>query len=98
VKKKLTLLMTAITVFLIFTPAMNVEASYTSDPNSTMNTGIEALGTSGIMALEWEETEWILASKDGYFWKRLWSITYGEWLSEWIRLEPIPPGWDGPNG
>jgi hypothetical protein len=78
--------MTAIMALLIFTPVMSVEASSTVDPYSSAGESIETSGAPGIMSMEWEETEWIYATKDGYFWKRLWSITYGEWLGDWIRL------------
>ena len=33
-----------------------------------------------------EETNWEFAVIDGALHKRLWSITYGKWLTEWIRV------------
>jgi hypothetical protein len=90
VKKKLTLLMAVITVFLIFSPVMSVEASSPANTSSSGNAGITTLSVPSIMSADWEEVEWVHAIKDGYFWKRLWSITYGEWLTDWIRLEPYP--------
>lgn len=32
----------------------------------------------------WEETMWYTRIKDGKLQKRLWSITYGRWLTDWI--------------
>jgi hypothetical protein len=31
-----------------------------------------------------EETEWAYRKLDGKYQKRLWSITYGYWLTDWI--------------
>lgn len=35
-----------------------------------------------------EETEWYYRINNGYYEKRLWSITYGKWLTDWIVLGP----------
>ena len=35
-----------------------------------------------------EETEWVFRIHNGYYEKRLWSITYGKWLTDWIVLAP----------
>lgn len=86
-KKKLTLLMVAITVFLIFAPAISVEANSSIDTGSG-NAGITTLSVPSTMSVQWEETTWYFSIKDGYFWKRQWSITYGVWLTDWIRLAP----------
>lgn len=31
-----------------------------------------------------EETEWVYRFVDGQYQKRLWSITYEKWLTDWI--------------
>lgn len=31
-----------------------------------------------------EETTWYLRNNNGVWEKRLWSITYGKWLTDWI--------------
>jgi hypothetical protein len=92
VKKKLTLLMATITVFLILAPTMSVEASSPANMSSSADVDITTFSIPSIMSVEWEETEWVFATKDGYYWKRLWSLTYGEWLSDWIRLAPVGNG------
>lgn len=35
----------------------------------------------------WEETEWYYRiTGDGLVQKRLWSLTYGYWLTDWITI------------
>ena len=36
-----------------------------------------------------EETIWYTRVYNGMFQKRLWSITYGKWLTEWIDVTPV---------
>jgi hypothetical protein len=31
-----------------------------------------------------EETKWYYKNVDGVLYMRLWSITYGKWLTDWI--------------
>ena len=33
-----------------------------------------------------EETKWYYKTVDGIMYMRLWSITYGKWLTDWIPL------------
>ncbi len=35
-----------------------------------------------------EQTEWFFRNNNGVMEKRLWSYTYGKWLTDWI------PAWD----
>jgi len=35
-----------------------------------------------------EETEWVLRVHNGNVEKRLWSNTYGKWLTDWIIVGP----------
>lgn len=35
-----------------------------------------------------EETVWCNRIHNGMLQKRLWSITYGKWLTDWIDVEP----------
>lgn len=37
-----------------------------------------------------EETEWVVRIYNGRVEKRLWSITYGKWLTDWIDVGPAP--------
>lgn len=41
-----------------------------------------------VVAPRAEETEWVYRIHNGYYEKRLWSITYGKWLTDWIVLGP----------
>lgn len=34
-----------------------------------------------------EQTEWIFRYNNGKLQRRLWSITYGKWLTDWIDCE-----------
>lgn len=34
-----------------------------------------------------EETEWVYRFYDGKYQKRLWSITYEKWLTNWILVQ-----------
>ena len=36
-----------------------------------------------------EETEWYYRNNNGVLEKRLWSITYGVWLTEWIYVRDL---------
>ncbi len=36
-----------------------------------------------------EETMWYTRIYNGMLQKRLWSITYGKWLTDWIDVEPV---------
>ncbi len=33
----------------------------------------------------WEQTEWVFKDVDGVLYRRLWSNTYGVWLTGWIK-------------
>ena len=46
----------------------------------------QAVQDHGISEPRREESEWMYAVVDGVYSKRLWSITYGIWLTEWIPL------------
>lgn len=39
-----------------------------------------------------EETEWFVRIRNGMIEKRLWSYTYGKWLTDWIVVGPAPEG------
>lgn len=42
-------------------------------------------GDSDIVA-RYEETEWKIRVNNGVLEKRLWSITYGRWLTDWMPV------------
>ncbi len=37
-----------------------------------------------------EQTKWYYREYNGNIEKRLWSITYGKWLTDWIYVGPAP--------
>lgn len=56
--------------------AFNVEATYVpSDPETS---AVEPRA---------EEVRWYYRIVDGVKQMRLWSITYGKWLTDWINVE-----------
>lgn len=59
--------------------------------NATIEVPPVAEASSEIQPLA-EETEWIVRNYNGRIQKRLWSITYGKWLTDWIDMGPAPEG------
>lgn len=49
-----------------------------------------AAASSGIQPYA-EETKWCYRTNNGNYEKRLWSITYGKWLTDWIIVGPVNP-------
>ena len=43
-----------------------------------------ATSTNQVISPMTEETEWVYRSYNGKYQRRLWSITYGYWLTDWI--------------
>ncbi len=42
----------------------------------------------------WEETKWYYRiTEDGLFQRRLWSITYGYWLTDWETIGHVDPNY-----
>ena len=48
---------------------------------------VDPVQNSGIVEPKKEQSEWMYTVINGVLHKRLWSNTYGIWLTEWI---PIP--------
>jgi len=34
----------------------------------------------------WEQTQWVFRVNNGVLEQRLWSLTFGRWLTEWHRV------------
>lgn len=46
-----------------------------------------AISEQGDVAPAAEQTQWVFrTTEDGVLQKRLWSITYGVWLTDWIDV------------
>lgn len=43
-------------------------------------------GSDVVMTPQTEEVEWIFRDYYGVIQKRLWSITYGVWLTDWMDV------------
>ncbi len=78
-------LISTILVFVLFTSfSVTAYADVTStEPIPTDETNSE------IMPLA-EEREWFYRNNNGMVEKRLWSYTYGKWLTDWIVVGPAP--------
>ena len=60
--------------------------AFAESPEATEEESGEELVISGDQT-RWEETEWYYRiTGDGLVQKRLWSITYGYWLTDWITI------------
>ena len=60
--------------------------AFAESPEATEEEKGEELVISGDQT-RWEETEWYYRiTGDGLVQKRLWSITYGYWLTDWITI------------
>lgn len=73
-----------VAVMLLAAPAA-LAAEYTAAPPEgyDMSEDTIIVKSYGVMA---EETTWIFAEdSNGVWWKRLWSLTYGKWLGDWIK-------------
>ncbi len=55
-------------------------AAHTVDPIQSYNSDITPFA---------EETEWIYRFYNGETQKRLWSITYERWLTDWMPLTAV---------
>jgi len=58
-----------------------------STPTSVYAAGLTpiAISEQGDVAPAAEQTQWVFrVNEDGVIQKRLWSITYGVWLTDWI--------------
>ncbi len=49
---------------------------------------VQAIGRPGVASPQNEETVWCTRQYNGKWQKRLWSITNGCWLTEWIDIGP----------
>ena len=51
-------------------------------------TPVSTVEESGVTPAS-EETVWRQRIYNGMLQKRLWSITYGKWLTDWIDVAPV---------
>ncbi len=84
-KKLVSLLLS---LLLLVSLSVSAFADFANDPAQTE---ITSLGKDpGPMRPE--ETEWYYrVTESGLFQKRLWSLTYGYWLTDWITIGYVDP-------
>jgi len=75
-----------VSLFLVL--VMCLSLSVTAFADTTGKTPTEEFGTTE--PTRWEETEWYYRVVDNYYvQRRLWSCTYGYWLTEWETIGHI---------
>jgi hypothetical protein len=47
---------------------------------------VSVQGTNSTVAIQAEQTEWYYRNNNGIMEKRLWSITYGVWRTDWMPV------------
>lgn len=85
-KKLISLLLSLVLILSLSVP---VFADFASEPmdNDYVSVGKEPGGP-----MRPEETMWFYrTTESGLFQKRLWSITYGYWLTDWITIGYVEP-------
>ncbi len=55
---------------------------------SALLASVQATNYQGVASPQVEETVWCTRDYNGKRQKRLWSITNGCWLTDWIDIEP----------
>ena len=66
---------------LIATPAVAVDVTTNSEPENVITYSVEGEGQT-----REEEFMWFYRTYNGVEQKRLWSITYGHWVTDWIDV------------
>lgn len=69
-------------VVLCFSLSTTVFADYVTEEPMVIASG------SGEAEPMVEQTEWVYRNHNGNLEKRLWSNTYGKWLTDWIYVGP----------
>ena len=77
--KKFTVFLIALVICLSFSITAFADYTTIESPSEIYNNEIEP---------RVEQTEWIYRNHNGNLEKRLWSITYGKWLTDWIYVGP----------
>lgn len=77
--KKITCLI--LTVFLFSVPLMGKASALGNPPRD--HTPEQSFTMKAVRA---EETEWCFQIVDGQVQRRLWSITYNKWLTDWMPV------------
>lgn len=65
-------------------------AAFADAPAEAEASAVETLAQKPGDSIQAEETEWCFRIYLGRYQMRLWSITYGKWLTEWIDVGPAP--------
>lgn len=77
-----------LSLLLVFSISAAAFADYTGSPAGRD----EVVTADGEESTRAEETKWYYRiTEDGLFQKRLWSITYGYWKTDWITIGYVNP-------
>lgn len=85
-KRKLTRLLVTL---LIALNVMGASIAFATEAKEITAPNITAVDKSGEVSTRAEETAWAYREYNGWYQKRLWSYTYGKWLTEWINTFPV---------
>ena len=75
-KKIASIILVVLTLLLLTMPAYAINAK--SETTTISSIYIKAITERG------EVTEWVFRINNGILEMRLWSVTYGKWLTEWM--------------
>ena len=65
--------------------------AYADGPDATLGSDHETIELQSGEPTRAEETMWYYRVLNGIAQMRLWSITYGKWLTPWIDIGPVNP-------
>lgn len=67
------------------TLALPTAASPIDNATSNSDSLVCSTQTKETIGLRREQVGWYYMKKNGVEYKRLWSFTYGEWLTDWVK-------------
>lgn len=79
--KKILKLMAAIITISCIIPSASALAA-----DTPRHDFVSIQGTNSTAVIQAEQTEWYYRNNNGIMEKRLWSITYGIWLTDWMPV------------
>lgn len=85
--KRLLSFVLALTVLLSI-PGVALAASH----EAPVSSDVEIIAVESDESTRHEETTWCYRVYNGILQKRLWSLTYGRWLTDWIDIGPYIGG------
>ena len=80
-----------LSLILALVMCLSLSATVFAESGETPEEAVQELANDGDQTRP-EETEWYYRiTDDGLFQRRLWSITYGYWKTDWITIGHVNP-------